>query len=313
MNAMYPVYDVTAATTDRPEALGTKEKFWLLPEQGGELPFSPHLFKIGRANTGENWAEKVCYEILAHIQMPAARYNFAVYNGTPGVVSQRFMPNTGSFWPANTLLAQSVEEYDGTRRFKQRKYQLSSSIGILRAGRIGPPLSRPAIYDQVTAAEFLVGYLVFDALVGNTDRHHENWGVVVMTDEYGDTSFSLAPTFDHASSLGRNETDDARRRRLTTSDERDTVQAYAARARSAFYQSAASERTMLQKETLVELIRAYREPTRFWAKILCDVPTAVFESIFARISPQLISDEATLFALAMLSANQQMIREVAGV
>jgi len=43
------------------------------------------------------------------------------------------------------------------------------------------------------------------------------------------------------------------------------------------------------------------------------VPTAVFESIFARISPQLISDEATLFALAMLSANQQMIREVAGV
>jgi hypothetical protein len=41
------------------------------------------------------------------------------------------------------------------------------------------------------------------------DRHHENWGVVVMTDEYGETSFSLAPTFDHASSLGRNESDDA--------------------------------------------------------------------------------------------------------
>jgi hypothetical protein len=126
MNAMYPVYDVTAATTDRPEALGTKEKFWLLPEQGGELPFSPHLFKIGRANTGENWAEKVCYEILAHIQMPAARYNFAVYNGTPGVVSQRFMPNTGSFWPANTLLAQSVEEYDG---------ELSPNFGDGRAGQ----------------------------------------------------------------------------------------------------------------------------------------------------------------------------------
>jgi hypothetical protein len=310
---MYPVYDVTAATTDRPEALGTKEKFWLLPEQGGELPFAPHLFKIGRANTGENWAEKVCYEILAHVRMPAARYNFAQHDGTPGVISQRFMPNTASFLPANMLLAQSVEEYDGTRRFKQRKYQLSTSIGILRSGQIKPPLSAPALYAQLKAAEFLVGYLVFDALVGNTDRHHENWGVVVMTDEYGETSFSLAPTFDHASSLGRNESDDARRRRLATSDERDTVQAYAARARSAFYQSAASERTMLQRETLVELVGAYREPTRSWAQVLCDVPPAVFESIFARISPQLISGDATSFALAVLRANQQMIREVAGV
>lgn len=310
---MYPVYDVTAATTDRPEALGTKEKFWLLPEQGGELPFSPHLFKIGRPNTGENWAEKVCYEILAHIQMPAARYNFAQHDGTAGVISQRFMPNIASFWPANTLLAKTVEEYDGARRFKQRKYQLSSSIGILRTGRIGPPLSTPAIYHQLTAADFLVGYLVFDALVGNTDRHHENWGVVVMTDQYGDMSYSLAPTFDHASSLGRNESDDSRKRRLTTTDERDTAQAYAARARSAFYQSAASERTMLQRETLLELVGACSVPTQFWAKILCDVPTAVFESVFARISPELISDDATSFALAVLSANQKMIREVAGV
>jgi hypothetical protein len=165
----------------------------------------------------------------------------------------------------------------------------------------------------LTAVELFIGYLVFDALVGNTDRHHENWGVVVMTDAYGDSSYSLAPTFDHASSLGRNESDDARRRRLTSADGRDTVQAYAARARSAFYQSAASERTMLQKEALVELLGAYPEPTKFWAQILCDAPMAVFESIFARISTMLISADATSFALAVLRANQQMIREVTGV
>jgi hypothetical protein len=250
---VFPIYDVSKATTERPEALGTKEKFWLLPEQNSALPYLPHLFKIGRPQTGENWAEKVCAEILAHVNIPCAKYDFAIYKGTAGVVSRRFMPNVGSFWPANTLLAQSVAEYDGARRFKQRKYQLSTSIGILRSGKIGPPLSAPTGVPHLTAADYFIAYLVFDVLIGNTDRHHENWGVVVMTDVYGDSTYSLAPSFDHASSLGRNETDSARSRRLNTNDDRDTVAAYAARARTAFYRSATSERTMLQKETLEEL------------------------------------------------------------
>jgi hypothetical protein len=79
---MFPVYDVSAATTERPEALGTKEKFWLLPEQGSALPYHPHLFKIGRPQTGENWAEKVCCEILSHAGVPCAKYDFAIYKGT---------------------------------------------------------------------------------------------------------------------------------------------------------------------------------------------------------------------------------------
>lgn len=39
-------------------------------------------------------------------------------------------------------------------------------------------------------------------MIGNVDRHHENWGILrkrVDGEWYG----RLAPTFDHASSLGR--------------------------------------------------------------------------------------------------------------
>lgn len=41
---------------------------------------------------------------------------------------------------------------------------------------------------------------MLDALVANLDRHHENWGIVV--DPSGLLPTELAPTFDHASSLG---------------------------------------------------------------------------------------------------------------
>jgi hypothetical protein len=40
--------------------------------------------------------------------------------------------------------------------------------------------------------------MVLDALILNTDRHHENWGVVL-----GDHEILLAHSYDHASSLGR--------------------------------------------------------------------------------------------------------------
>ena len=45
-------------------------------------------------------------------------------------------------------------------------------------------------------------YIVLDALIGNTDRHHENWALLrkkINNKWSGQTS----PSFDHASSLGR--------------------------------------------------------------------------------------------------------------
>jgi serine/threonine protein kinase HipA of HipAB toxin-antitoxin module len=50
----------------------------------------------------------------------------------------------------------------------------------------------PSAFAQFT------GYLVLDALIGHTDRHEENWGVI----EGITGAKRLAPSFDHASSLG---------------------------------------------------------------------------------------------------------------
>jgi hypothetical protein len=52
------------------------------------------------------------------------------------------------------------------------------------------------------AKEQMAEYLVLDAIIGNTDRHHENWGILRKKTASGWMGF-LAPTFDHASSLGR--------------------------------------------------------------------------------------------------------------
>jgi hypothetical protein len=57
----------------------------------------------------------------------------------------------------------------------------------------GPPIS---------AFDVFVGYLVFDALIANRDRHEQNWAVLDPLLE--PTPLQLAPSYDHADSLGFN-------------------------------------------------------------------------------------------------------------
>jgi hypothetical protein len=303
----FPIYDVTGATRDRPEALGTKEKFWLIPSPEMGLVMVAYLFKIGRPGTGENWAEKVCCEILHALEIPRASYDFAKHENDVGVVSKQFVSVNGQFLPANMLLESAVKGYDGRMRFRQRKYQLSTSLNLFKLRSIEPPSGTSAKYAHLSAAQMFIGYVMFDVLVGNTDRHHENWGLVIDYSERYNLSYELAPTFDHASCLGRNESDEARSRRLLTRDRRDTVEAYANRARSAFFASG-SNNALLQTDVLEELIRLDPEATTFWADVFSSTPEQLFNGIFARIDPQLISREATQFALRMLNANSAIIK-----
>ncbi len=71
--------------------------------------------------------------------------------------------------------------------------------------------------------------LVLDALIGNTDRHEENWGVVEPQE-----ARRLSPSFDHASSLGFLLSDSQKRQRLESRDRNFTPEGFADRARTKF-------------------------------------------------------------------------------
>ncbi len=58
------------------EPLGTKRKFWFQDDNDNLMK----LFKIGRANTGENWVEVVVAEICKLLNIPHAKYEFAKWD-----------------------------------------------------------------------------------------------------------------------------------------------------------------------------------------------------------------------------------------
>lgn len=70
----YDVYQVDYTAAILHEQMGTKEKFWY--REGS--PFDAKtLFKAGRPNTGENWAEVISAQIATAIKLPSAEYQFA--------------------------------------------------------------------------------------------------------------------------------------------------------------------------------------------------------------------------------------------
>src|SRR5262249_42157173 len=143
---------------------------------------------------------------------------------TRGVLSKMVLgdPGSESLIHGNELLAEigivGVTDRDRT----------GYTIGAVRRvlGGVAPPLELP---DGFAAWDVFAGYLVLDALIGNTGGHQETRD---GTDPGG--SKRLAPKFDHASSLGFQLDDETRRSRLTTRDRNYDAAAYADRAHSRF-------------------------------------------------------------------------------
>jgi hypothetical protein len=158
-----------------------------------------------------------------------------------------------------------------------------------------------------------LGYLLLDAFVGNTDRHHENWGVLVAPRANGPQSdvvdrYELAPTFDHASSLGRELSDDTRRERLSTRDQNRTVDRYCARGRSPFFgdpgKPALSPRASFA-------IAACQRPTAaaLWKERLLAFTQHRSHLCVERVPAGVMSPDAKRFACAMLDCNRQFLLE----
>ena len=210
----------------------SKEKFWI--DRGG----TNWLFKYHQKNTGEAWAEKLAFEIAVLVGVDCPRVEFAscvgqvlpldcppnldfkglqLFLGRVGTITESFLPIINVYDPAedfsyelfhgNELLNALDPAYDVFHKGAFPDYSVKAVIrawSSLVGGRSSNPMPLWDIYLKQLAS-----YLLFAGLVSNTDRNHTNWAVLSGISG-GDFAFSPAPSFDHASSLGRELQDEKR-------------------------------------------------------------------------------------------------------
>lgn len=291
--AQFPIVSIPPAAREDTEQLGSKPKFWVL------LDGQRWLFKEARPNTGEDWAEKAAAEIARALGINAAKVELAEYGGKVGCISCNFIDVEAgeALVHGNEIMAWKVTGYDKAKIFRQADHTLENIQLAIRS------LSDFAHTDVILTE--LAGYMVLDALIGNTDRHHENWGLrlhkpVAMQGRI----LSAAPSFDHASSLGR-ELLDARRVEFLANKQEDK---YISKGRGGIFrdpQQAHGENPL----RLVQLAaRAY--PTYFRPALerIAALDTQVLHDIFESLPPERAPEPAKRFAETMvMSARATLI------
>jgi hypothetical protein len=294
-------YLVSAIRPDwvlEPEAMGSKEKFWFRnPSDGANW-----LFKFPQPNTGQHWAEKIAAEVAQAMGVLHAQVELAQFEETRGSATKSFARRGRELFHGNQLLSGFVVGYDEARRFHQSEHTLENIFVAVAAGfttERGKWISKRRIAELI----------VLDALIGNTDRHHENWGILIRMTPEGPLAI-VAPSFDHASSLGRELVDEGPGRSRRRLIEERRIPDYAARGRGAIFWNRDDPHGLCPLELLRRAVAAYpdlfsgplRRPDRLNREILT--------RIVNRVAEEWMSQMARSFAIEFLCHNLEQIKAI---
>jgi hypothetical protein len=294
----YPVIQIDPNWVLQQEALGSKEKFWFRRKDA-----EPQwLFKFPDENTGQHWAEKIAAEVAEILDIPHAHVELAVFQDTLGSATESFARDGWELFHGNQILAGKVLGYDPDKKFQQSDHTLTNIFTAIDKTFLTPETSHIA---RRQFAEFLV----LDALIGNTDRHHENWGI--LRRRVGDGwEGMLAPTFDHASSLGRELLDanegKCRERLLRES----RVGEYAEKGRGGVYWEVTDERGLSPLELVRRAATLHREPFKSALSPLRFANRQLVQALFDPVPAAWMTPLQREFAIEFMCYNYKELQKI---
>jgi hypothetical protein len=275
------------------ETMGTKIKFWFDHPQLGRC-----LFKYIRPSTGEDWSEKIAFELCQLLNLPSARYELAeTADGGRGVIGVNFLGKNESLVHGNEVLSGMISNYPATATYKAYPHTIGAVMEAIKKKSVGFPPSWTAPRSFTDARDLFVGYLLLDAWIGNGDRHHENWGFIRR--QNFQPSIYLAPTYDHASCLGR-EFSDAQR-------QNKPVKSYVNRCKSAFYLNSEDRKPLKVLELFEYTVRQYPQAGQEWLSRLEQISEQQIDLILQAFPATRLSEAAANFAFKILHTNKEQL------
>lgn len=303
---LYPIIDISDQDIDNYEQMGTKSKFWYTDSNTGE----EYLFKSIHTEDqqgnpiqrkGEDWAEKIACEIAEILNIPHAYYELATCNGERGIRSKKFTQPGDNMFFGNQLIEHIVNTLKAPLESGQRS-QTIERVSIIQEKIIqNPPIGWDTSENIKTAMDFFIGYLMLNCLISNQDRHNENWGVI-----FRDNEISLAPSFDHAASLGRNESHENMVERITTKNEERKIPSYVSRSKSHFYNG---NKRLKTHEVFCHMGYLRKEATLEWLVRLESLTIDQIVSVISRVPRSIMSETEQLFCAGIIIANKARILE----
>jgi hypothetical protein len=163
------------------------------------VPDHRYLFKHSSHRYPEQfWIEIIAYFIgdLMEVPVPPAFVAYDSKTHQSGALIEWFYgyPNEQSvrYIEGGDYMVRMVQNYD---RDKGTQHNFRSVLALTKA-----------LADKgfliIDGIEYWCKVLTFDALIGNTDRHQDNWGILWKGDEAITGCASFSPAFDNGTSMG---------------------------------------------------------------------------------------------------------------
>ena len=164
------------------EGSGRSEKIWLQNPDHGQIG----LFKFKKdIDTTDNISECIAYDLACILGIPCAKFEVGMYEGREGSMSYNILKKP------DQILVEGIHFI----MLMYPKYNPELFIDTMTSNRYSIEMIKKAI-ERFVPIDDLLKMLMFDYLIGNSDRHQNNWAILI---ENGKMQWS--PLYDNSSSL----------------------------------------------------------------------------------------------------------------
>lgn len=164
------------------EGSGRSEKVWLINPD----TLQTGLFKFRKTEyTTDHISECIAYELAQSIGLPCAKFELGQYKGRQGSISYNILQNQ------NEILIEGVNYINQA----YPDYDADKCMDLANNYAYSLEMIKQAIKGVIEFADFL-RIPIFDYIIGNSDRHQNNWGILIKNGKR-----MLSPLYDNSSSL----------------------------------------------------------------------------------------------------------------
>ena len=175
---------------------GASEKIWLINSETKEKGiFKFPKVKIDGTITGEYWAEKLSTEIGKLIDVKCARVDIGTYKGRIGSMSYNILENKYDNLFEGIYFIQKHYPYYNKSKLEDTYSNMKYSIQMIE---------KSILEDYYFDIRKIYKMIIFDILIGNSDRHHSNWAIKhkkAIENNMIHVTLDLCPLYDNGSSL----------------------------------------------------------------------------------------------------------------
>ncbi|MDI9349179.1 MAG: HipA domain-containing protein [Candidatus Symbiobacter sp.] len=243
---------------------GSREKIRIRSPKTENFEFiksnHPYLYKLSNPRyPWQFWNEVIAYRLglLMGVPVPPAHIAINSQDNTAGALIEWFYDDKDEdkryyFFDGGFFLQEMIDKFD-KKTGKQHNFKDMWRIFSVFLG------------DKDKWLKEIIEMFCFDALIGNTDRHQENWGIIVTSDikdSLTKVDIKLSPAFDNGTSLGHEILEDKLK------DKMQNMESYIKKGYHHIRWELSSKDQIGHIEMIAELVRRYPQARQWLVQYL---------------------------------------------